>query len=133
MGDAGQPPAEAVLEGLDEFGMGAPWPGLGSAGGGRLAKAAEPMISILRRTSRDVKRWKSGDMCLRRTVAGMLEAEQQFRKIIGHADLAKLAVAVERDHRRSFAWRPPDHHSRIVTAKFRSAPGIVLAASADGV
>jgi hypothetical protein len=27
----------------------------------------------------------------------MLEAEQQFRKIIGYSDLAKLALAVERD------------------------------------
>jgi hypothetical protein len=36
-------------------------------------------------------------MCLRWTAAGMLEAEQQFRKIIGHADLAKLAIAVEHD------------------------------------
>ena len=27
----------------------------------------------------------------------MLEAEQQFRKIIGYADLANLAIAVERD------------------------------------
>ena len=55
------------------------------------------MISILRRTSRNVKRWQSGDMCLRWTAAGMLEAEQQFRKIIGYSDLAKLALAVERD------------------------------------
>jgi len=59
--------------------------------------AIESMISILRRTSRNVKRWQSGDMCLRWTAAGMLEAEQQFRKIIGYADLAKLANAVERD------------------------------------
>ena len=29
--------------------------------------------------------------------AGMLEAEQQFRKVIGYRDLAKLAIAVERD------------------------------------
>jgi putative transposase len=36
-------------------------------------------------------------MCLRWTAAGMLEAKQQFRKIIGYPDLAKLAVAVERD------------------------------------
>jgi putative transposase len=36
-------------------------------------------------------------MCLRWTAAGMLEAEQQFRKIIGYSDLAKLANAVERD------------------------------------
>jgi len=27
----------------------------------------------------------------------MLEAERQFRKIIGYRDLAKLAVAIERD------------------------------------
>ena len=36
-------------------------------------------------------------MALRWTAAGMLEAEQQFRKIIGYRDLAKLAVAIERD------------------------------------
>ena len=57
----------------------------------------ESMIEIVRRTSRNVKRWQSGDMCLRWTAAGMLEAEQQFRKIIGYADLAELAIAVERD------------------------------------
>jgi putative transposase len=57
----------------------------------------ESMIETVRRTSRNVKRWQNGDMCLRWTAAGMLEAERQFRKIIGHADLAKLAVAVERD------------------------------------
>jgi transposase-like protein len=57
----------------------------------------ESMIEIVRRTSRNVKRWQSGDMCLRWTAAGMLEAEQQFRRVIGHRDLAKLALAVERD------------------------------------
>jgi transposase-like protein len=55
----------------------------------------ESMIEIVRRTSRNVKRWQSGDMCLRWTAAGMLEAERQFRKIIGYRDLAKLALAVE--------------------------------------
>jgi transposase-like protein len=57
----------------------------------------ESMIEIVRRTSRNVKRWQSGDMCLRWTAAGMLEAETQFRRIIGYRDLAKLAIAVERD------------------------------------
>jgi putative transposase len=57
----------------------------------------ESMIECVRRTSRNVKRWQSGDMCLRWTAAGMLEAEQQFRKIIGYGDLAKLALAVERE------------------------------------
>jgi len=44
-----------------------------------------------------VKRWQSGDMCLRWTAAGMLEAERQFRKIIGYRDLAKLALAAGRE------------------------------------
>ncbi len=55
------------------------------------------MIESVRRTSRNVKHWQSGDMALRWTAAGMLEAEPQFRRIVGHADLAKLALAVERD------------------------------------
>ena len=40
-------------------------------------------------------------MCLRWTAAGRLEAERQFRRIIGHRDLAKLALAVERDTARA--------------------------------
>jgi putative transposase len=57
----------------------------------------ESMIEIVRRTSRNVKRWQSGDMCLRWTAAGMLEAERQFRRVLGYRDLAKLALAVEDD------------------------------------
>ena len=57
----------------------------------------ESMIECVRRTSRNVKRWQSGEMCLRWTAAGMLEAERQFRRIIGYRELAKLAVAIERD------------------------------------
>ncbi len=57
----------------------------------------ESMIECVRRTSRNVKRWQSGDMALRWTATGMLEAERQFRKIIGYHDLATLAVAIEHD------------------------------------
>src|SRR3954470_5449162 len=57
----------------------------------------ESMIETVRRVARNVKRWQSGDMCLRWTAAGMLQAQGQFRKIIGYTDLAKLALAVERD------------------------------------
>ena len=57
----------------------------------------ESMIGICRATSRNVKRWQNGDMCHRWTAAGMLEAEHQFRKIIGYQHLAQLALAVERD------------------------------------
>ena len=66
----------------------------------------ESMIEIIRRTSRNVKRWQNGDMCLRWTAAGMLEAETQFRRIAGYSDLAKLALAVEAD---LAAQRPTIH------------------------
>jgi len=74
----------------------------------------ESMIETVRRTSRNVKRWQNGDMCLRWTAAGMLEAERQFRKIIGHADLAKLALAVERDIAAKRAADQP--HTPVATA-----------------
>ena len=55
------------------------------------------MIECVRRSSRNVKRWHNGEMGLRWTAAGMLEAERQFCMIIGFSDLAKLAVTVERE------------------------------------
>jgi putative transposase len=72
----------------------------------------ESMIETIRRTSRNVKRWQSGDMCLRWTAAGMLEAERQFRKIIGHSDLSKLAIAIERE---IAAKRAADRRHTLVT------------------
>lgn len=66
----------------------------------------ESMIGTVRHTSRNVKHWQNGDMCLRWTAAGMLQAETQFRRIIGYQDLAKLANAVEAD---LAANRPPIH------------------------
>jgi putative transposase len=56
----------------------------------------ESMIEIVRRTQRNVKRWQDGDMRKRWTAAGMLVAEQQFRRIIGYRNLAKLVIATER-------------------------------------
>lgn len=56
----------------------------------------ESMIEIVRHAQRNVKRWRDGDMRKRWTAAGMLVAEQQFRRIIGYSELAKLVVAIER-------------------------------------
>ena len=56
----------------------------------------ESMIEIVRYTQRNVKHWQDGDMRKRWTAAGMLVAEQQFRRIIGYRDLAKLVIAIER-------------------------------------
>jgi hypothetical protein len=70
----------------------------------------ESMIAICRATSRNVKRWQNGDMCLRWTAAGMLEAERQFRKIIRYTHFAALALAVEADvaASRATTTRPAD-------------------------
>jgi hypothetical protein len=43
-----------------------------------------------------VKRWQDGDMRKRWTAAGMLAAQQQFRRITGYRDLATLVIAIER-------------------------------------
>src|SRR5438067_166259 len=56
----------------------------------------ESMIEIVRYTQRNVKRWRDGDMRKRWTAAGMLVAEQQFRRIIGYRHLATLVIAIER-------------------------------------
>jgi transposase-like protein len=67
----------------------------------------ESMIEIVRHTQRNVKRWRDGDMRKRWTAAGMLVAEQQFRRIIGYRDLAKLVIAVER-HALATSSKTPD-------------------------
>ena len=56
-------------------------------------------------------------MALRWTAAGMLEAERQFRKIIGYRDLATLVVAIECNHdsrRHCDAARTPTKEAAIV-------------------
>ncbi len=69
---------------------------------GQLAKTlrstnpCESMIEIVRHTQRNVKRWREGDTRKRWTAAGMLEAERQFRRIVGYRHLAELVIAIER-------------------------------------
>jgi len=89
---------------------------------GRLQKTlestnpCESMIEFVRRTSRNVKRWQSGDMALRWTAAGMLEAERQFRRIIGYADLAKLITAIERELHQPATPSPTEEAVTLTTA-----------------
>ena len=69
----------------------------------------ESMISTVRAINRNVKNWSSGEMALRWTAAGMLEAETRFRKVEGYRGLANLAIAIERDltRRRNAATKEP--------------------------
>ena len=87
----------------------------GAEGGGEQTTARKrgtaarlrPYISTVRVISRNVKHWTSGEMCLRWTAAGMLEAETRFRTVQGYRGLANLAVAIEHDltRRRNIAMK----------------------------
>jgi putative transposase len=69
---------------------------------GRLAKTLttsnpiESMISIARTTNRNVTRWRDGQMVLRWTAAGMLNAERSFRRINGYKQMPQLVDALRR-------------------------------------
>jgi transposase-like protein len=62
----------------------------------RSTNAVESMISISRDHSRNVKRWRDGQMALRWCAAGMVEASKQFRRVNGHLHLPALRAALER-------------------------------------
>jgi len=69
---------------------------------GRLARSlttsnpVESMISIARTTNRNVTRWRDGQMVLRWTAAGMLNAERSFRRIKGYKQMPQLVAALRR-------------------------------------
>jgi transposase-like protein len=62
----------------------------------KTSNAVESMIAITRDAQRNVKRWRDGKMALRWVAAGMLAAEQQFRKVSGYRDLHILKHALQR-------------------------------------
>ncbi len=61
----------------------------------RSTNPIESMIEICREHSKNVKRWRDGNMALRWCAAGMLEANHQFRRVNGHLHLPKLRAALE--------------------------------------
>jgi transposase-like protein len=91
--------AASVREGLAEtltltrLGIGAD-----SALGRTLASTnpIESMLSICRERARNVKRWRGGEMALRWTAAGMLDAERSFRRVKGFRELPKLQAGLRR-------------------------------------
>jgi hypothetical protein len=54
------------------------------------------MISIARSTNRNVTRRRDGQMLLRWTAAGMLNAERSFRRIKGYKQMPQLIDALHR-------------------------------------
>jgi transposase-like protein len=76
----------------------------------------ESMIECVRRSARNVKRWRDGEMCLRWTAAGMLEAERQFRRIVGCRDLAKLTTVIDRELDQPTVPTPIEEAAIVATA-----------------
>ena len=56
--------------------------------------AAESLLSRARHVTRNVKRWRSGQMMLRWVAAGVLEAVKGFRRVKGYADMPMLVAAL---------------------------------------
>src|SRR5213593_1764866 len=89
--------AASVREGLDEtltvLRLGVP-PTL--ARSLRSTNCVESMIGIARDHSRNVKRWRNGQMALRWCAAGLVQARAQFRRVNGHLHLRALRAALQR-------------------------------------
>jgi transposase-like protein len=66
----------------------------------------ESMISIARATNRNVTRWRDGQMVLRWTAAGMLNAQRSFRRVKGYKQMPQLVAALRRHAHPNPARRP---------------------------
>ena len=58
----------------------------------------ESMISIARKVTANVKRWRNGKMALRWTAAGLLDAEKRFRRVKGCREMVILRRALRKHH-----------------------------------
>jgi putative transposase len=66
----------------------------------------ESMISIARTTNRNVTHWRDGQMVLRWTAAGMLNAQRSFRRVKGYKQMPRLVAALHRHAHTDTARRP---------------------------
>lgn len=64
----------------------------------------ESALSTSRKVARNVKRWRSGDMRRRWCAAGLLVAEQKFRRVKGHKYMKRFLEIIDRaiDDKQSF-------------------------------
>jgi hypothetical protein len=59
----------------------------------------ESALSVTRRVTARVTRWRGGDMRRRWCVAGLLRAESKFRQVKGHRAMPTLMKALEESAR----------------------------------
>jgi putative transposase len=57
---------------------------------------SESSLSTARKVSRNVKRWRDGDMRRRWCAAGLLVAEKKFRRVKGYRHMPQLIAAIDR-------------------------------------
>ena len=62
-----------------------------------VTNAIENLIGTARRISRNVKRWRSGEMIVRWTAIGLAQAEKNFRRVRSYRYLPLLTRALRHD------------------------------------
>ena len=60
--------------------------------------AVENVMSSIRRTTRNVKRWRDPSMIRRWVALLILEAQKTFRRLKGHSEMNTLVAALARIH-----------------------------------
>lgn len=58
--------------------------------------AIENLLGTIRRVSRNVKRWRRGDMVQRWAALGVIAAQKKFRRIRGYRDMPSLIAALNK-------------------------------------
>jgi putative transposase len=61
----------------------------------RSTNPIENLQSLFKRVTRRVTHWRNGTMARRWAVTGLMDAAARFRRIRGHADLRRLAAALD--------------------------------------
>lgn len=89
--------AASVLEGLEDT-LTVQRLGLGSGALAKTLRTTNPIENLngsVGRFTRNVKRWKDGQMVLRWIAGALDDAKLRFRKLRGHRDMPKLLAALE--------------------------------------
>lgn len=68
-------------------------------------------MGTIRRVTRNVKRWRDAGMALRWVAAGMIEANQGFRRLKAHKQLPVLRAALQA-HQDHMTIKPVAHVTR---------------------
>ena len=61
----------------------------------RSTNAIENLNASVERYTRNVKRWRGGEMIQRWVSAALLDAEQRFRRVRGFRDMSRLMIVLD--------------------------------------